>query len=179
MTKEELGQLYPITVKPYNPEWKEYFEQEKQLLTSFFSQDFIIEHIGSTAVAGLMSKPTIDVLIERPSIIDDQTIIEIFKKNNYIHMQEQINHLMFVKGYTSSGLEDISYHIHMGPLTQNELWDRIYFRDYLNQNNTYKKEYQELKVSLSHKYKHDREAYTNLKADFIMKVTYEAKIALQ
>ncbi len=140
MTKEELGLLYPITIQPYNPEWKEFFEQEKRLLSSFFSQDLIIEHIGSTAVAGLMSKPTIDILIERPLSMDDQTIIKIYRKNNYIHMQEQIDHLMFVKGYTPSGLEDISYHIHMGPLTQNELWDRIYFRDYLNKNNIYKKD---------------------------------------
>ncbi|MDC7220973.1 MAG: GrpB family protein [Spirochaetales bacterium] len=54
------------------------------------------------------------------------------------------------------------------------LWDRIYFRNSLNQNENYRKEYEKLKQSLAQKYKYDREAYTNLKADFIMKVTNEA-----
>lgn len=178
MTKEELGQLYPILLKPYNPKWTDYFNQEKRLLSSYFFQDLIVEHIGSTAVPGLMSKPTIDILMERPSTMDDQTIIELFKSNRYIHMQEQRNHLMFVKGYTPTGLEDISYHIHMGPLHQDWLWDRIYFRDYLIQNTFYKQQYQELKVWLAEKYPHDREAYTHSKADFIIKGTQEAKKAL-
>lgn len=175
MTKEELGQLYPIQLKPYNSEWINYFAQEKELLKSYFAQGLVIEHIGSTAIHGLMSKPTIDILIQRPSILDNQTIIKIFNRNNYIHMKEQNNHFMFVKGYTPTGLDDISYHIHMGPLNQDWLWDRIYFRDYLNQNNDYKHQYQDLKILLAEKYKHDREAYTNSKSDFIIKVTEEAK----
>jgi GrpB-like predicted nucleotidyltransferase (UPF0157 family) len=179
MTRDELGKLYPIKVQPYNPDWNLYFEKEKELLRSLFSYDLIIEHIGSTAVARLAAKPTIDILIEKPTSVPDNILIETFDTNGYIHMQEQTNHLMFVKGYTPTGLEEISYHIHMGPLEQNWLWDRIYFRDYLNQNECYRKEYQELKYMLAKKYKNDREAYTNSKADFIKKVTVEAKNVLQ
>lgn len=179
MTKEELGQLYPITVKPYNPEWKSFFKKEKIFLQNLFSEALIIKHIGSTAVIGLSAKPTIDILMEKPASVPDSGIIETFLNNGYIHMKEQSNHLMFIKGYTSKGLDDISFHIHIGPLDQSWLWDRIYFRDYLNQHDTCKKEYQELKLKLAKKYKHDREAYTNAKADFIQRITLMAKHALQ
>ena len=177
MTPEELGQLYPIIIKPYNPKWKEYYLQERDLLYHLFSIELSIEHIGSTAVIGLSAKPTIDILLEKPAILTDAEIIEIFTKNGYIHMKEQTNHLMFVKGYTPTGLEAISYHVHMAPLNETWLWDRIFFRDYLNQKKQYRYEYEELKIALAKQYKHDREAYTSMKTDFIKKITAEAKKA--
>lgn len=177
MTKEELGHLYPIIIEPYNPEWKEYFQQERALLLGLFSDNLAIEHIGSTAVVGLSAKPTIDILLEKPAILTDPEIIEIFTKSGYIHMKEQTNHLMFVKGYTPTGMEEISYHIHMAPLNESWLWDRTFFRDYLNQKKQYRHEYEELKIALAKQYKHDREAYTSMKTDFITKITAEAKMA--
>ena len=52
MTREELGRLYPVKIEPYNPEWKVWFQREKELLKTLFPHDLIIEHIGSTAVNG-------------------------------------------------------------------------------------------------------------------------------
>ncbi|WCK56001.1 GrpB family protein [Aneurinibacillus sp. Ricciae_BoGa-3] len=49
-------------------------------------------------------------------------------------MKEQTNHLMFVKGYSPTGLEKESFHIHMGTKEQVFLWDRLFFRDYLRMN---------------------------------------------
>ncbi|MCT4639364.1 MAG: GrpB family protein [Bacteroidales bacterium] len=178
MTKEELGQLYPIVVKPYNLEWVSYYEDEKIFLLSLFADNLLVEHIGSTAVVGLSAKPTIDILLEKPDGVSDKGIIDIFESYGYIHMKEQTNHLMFVKGYTPEGIEDISYHIHISPLNQSWLWDRTYFRDYLNLNNELKMEYQDIKIKLAGKYRNDREAYTESKSDFIKRVTEEAKRVL-
>ncbi len=179
MTKEELGQLYPIIIKPFNPKWKMFYQKEKELLQNMFSSKLLIEHIGSTAIAGLSAKPTIDILIEKPDYMSDSQIIEKFTRFKYIHMKETDSHLMFVKGYTPTGLEEISYHIHMESLQQQWLWDRIFFRDYLIQNERLKKKYEALKIQLAKQYKNDREAYTNLKTDFITKVTNEAKALLK
>ncbi|WP_319415214.1 GrpB family protein [Marispirochaeta aestuarii] len=175
MTQDELGLLYPVVLKPYNPLWKNCFLEEKAFLQTLFSGNLRIEHIGSTAVEGLSAKPTIDILMERPDAITVTDIIDTFTKNGYIYMKDQTCHLMFVKGYTPSGLEDISFHIHMGPLTQNWLWDRIFFRDYLKHNRECRAEYQELKELMAKKYRNDREAYTDSKADFISRITSRAK----
>jgi len=55
---------------------------------------------------------------------------------------------VFVNGYSPSGLEKESFHIHMGTLSQNWVWDRVYFRDYLNKNSEEAKNYEKLKKIL-------------------------------
>ena len=65
MTLEELWQLFPIILTGHNPDWKIYYEDEKALLEKSFGNLLVrIEHIGSTAVEGLIAKPTVDILLE-------------------------------------------------------------------------------------------------------------------
>lgn len=174
MTKKELGLLYPIIIVEYDSGWSQLYEKEKSRLLEILGPNIAlrIEHIGSTAVNNLKAKPTIDVLVEIPSQNDIKEVIKnMMVQNGYIYMKEQVNHLMLVKGYSSKGLENESYHIHMGPKNQDFLWDRLYFRDYLRKFPSIAKEYEKLKIELSIKYKHDREAYTEKKAEFIKKIT--------
>lgn len=181
MNREELGRLYPIKIERYDANWALWFEKEKQLLAGTLGPEIAlrIEHIGSTAVPKLSAKPTVDILVEIPgeSEIRDE-IINLMSKNNYIHMKEQQQHLMFVKGYSPTGLEKESYHIHMGPKDQDFLWDRVTFRDYLRMTPSAAKEYEALKIRLAEAFKHDREAYTESKAEFIRKITKLAKETL-
>jgi GrpB-like predicted nucleotidyltransferase (UPF0157 family) len=174
-TKDELGKLYPIILNDYDSNWPSIFEKEKSLLKKIFPQTLRIEHVGSTAIVGLVAKPTIDILIEKPKDMNDDEIIKTMEINGYIHMEEQTQHLMFVKGYTPSGLEKESFHIHMGPLTQDWVWDRVYFRDYLNNNREEAQRYEKLKIDLAKKFKNDREAYTEGKDKYIKEITAKAK----
>lgn len=179
MDKDELGRLYPVYLSDYDTNWPVLFSKEKGILKSIFSADLKIEHIGSTAVEGLSAKPTIDILIEKPHGMDDEEIINKMAGNGYIHMKEQDSHLMFVKGYSPAGLEKESYHIHMGPLDQDWLWDRIYFRNYLIHNNSEAQIYEKLKNEYALNYRYDREAYTDAKAEYIKMITEKAKSELQ
>jgi GrpB-like predicted nucleotidyltransferase (UPF0157 family) len=179
MNKDELGELYPVFLTDYNSDWPVQFEKEKNILKRIFGLSVTIEHIGSTAITGLSAKPTIDILIEKPQNMSDVQIIKVMTENGYIHMKEQKRHLMFVKGYSPLGLEKESYHIHMGPINQNWLWDRIYFRDYLNLNRDEARKYEKLKKKLAVKYRNDREAYTEGKAEYIKKITKKAKNELR
>ena len=65
MSLEELWELFPIILKDYNPEYKQWYETESQnILNSIDAKNIIrISHIGSTAVENLISKPTIDMLL--------------------------------------------------------------------------------------------------------------------
>ena len=179
MTKEELGRLYPIRLVPYDPGWNALFEKEKYFLSDVLGPNALrIEHAGSTAVPGIMAKPTIDILVEIPSGPGvNEKIVKIMVAAGYIHMEEQAKHLMFVKGYSKAGLEKESFHVHIGPKEQDFVWDRLYFRDYLRANPAVAKEYEQLKIALASKYPNDREAYTDSKADFIEKITALAKAA--
>ncbi|RSK27653.1 GrpB family protein [Bacillus sp. HMF5848] len=182
MNKEELGKLYPIKIVPYDTSWSSIFEKEKEAIIKILGSKVVlrVEHIGSTAVPNLSAKPTIDLLVE----ISEDTgikdlIISKMTNNHYIHMKEQDKHLMFVKGYTPTGLEQISFHIHIGTQAHDFLWDRICFRDFLRLNPTVANEYEQLKLNLAKIYKHDREAYTESKTEFISKITNVAKADLK
>lgn len=74
MTREDLWQLFPIILSGYDPDWKQYYEEEKALLEKSFGNRLIrIEHIGSTAVEGLIAKPTVNILLEAaPSASPDE-----------------------------------------------------------------------------------------------------------
>ena len=69
MTLEELWQLFPIILSPHNPEWKNFYKTEADLLQKHFGKNAArIRHIGSTAVAGLLAKPTVDILLEMADV---------------------------------------------------------------------------------------------------------------
>ena len=54
----------PIEIVPYNPDWPRQFELERAAILAAI-KPFVssIEHVGSTAIPGLVSKPVIDILI--------------------------------------------------------------------------------------------------------------------
>lgn len=58
-----------IIVKSYNPDYPRLFEEEKSRLIPLFGENLVfLEHIGSTAVPGLKSKPIIDILVAAKSL---------------------------------------------------------------------------------------------------------------
>lgn len=54
----------PITLSEYDPEWPRRFDDECEALTTLFAPILVqVHHVGSTAVPGLLAKPTIDILV--------------------------------------------------------------------------------------------------------------------
>ena len=49
--------------KPYHEIFPKLFEQEKLRLSKYLTGEYMIEHIGSTAVPGLGGKGIIDIMI--------------------------------------------------------------------------------------------------------------------
>ncbi|MDG5800663.1 GrpB family protein [Marinilabiliaceae bacterium ANBcel2] len=168
----ELGRLFPIMIKDYTDKWIELYKAEKQLITdSFFNTEIVsIEHIGSTAIPGLKAKPTIDILLQVSEQIEISKLKDKFKTLGYLindHPENPAPHLTFVKGYTEQGFKGQAYHVH---IRYHGDWDEIRFRDYLIKNKEIAKEYETLKLELAEKYPNDREAYTDLKTEWIEKI---------
>jgi GrpB-like predicted nucleotidyltransferase (UPF0157 family) len=177
MTNSELGELFPIIISEPDPYWIKLFQKEKlKINKSLGIQNIIsIEHIGSTSVPNLKAKPTIDILIEVPLSIDKDDLVEKLAKLDYQFTPKPENpapHMMFMKGYTINGFKGQAYHLHVRYKGD---WGEIYFRDYLKTHPDIAKEYGELKVQLSKKYRNDREEYTDKKTEFIKRVTDIAK----
>ncbi len=181
LNKEELGKLFPIEIVPYNLDWVVLFENEKELLIETLGTSIAlrIEHFGSTSIAGLASKPTIDVLLEIPLLTDQlkESIIDKMQSIGYDFIwreDDESPYMMFAKGYFITGIQGQTFHVHMGEHSH-PLWDRLYFRDHLRQNPELLNTYEKLKYELAEKYKYDRDSYTNAKTDFIDTITNHAK----
>lgn len=177
MTNAELWDLFPIILSEHKPEWKENYNNEKNILEQAIGINNIVRmnHFGSTAVPGLIAKPTIDILIEikEETIIDE--LIANLKAIGYIYSEQPENpvpHMMFMKGYTSRGFEGQAFHIH---IRYKGDWDELYFRDYLINHPGIADEYGRLKTELQKKYEHDRDGYTKAKSGFIKRITQIAR----
>ena len=170
-----------VAIVPYDPVWPKIFEEEAAFLRRKLPQNLVrrIEHFGSTAVPGLSAKPIIDILVEVSSLEDTKKqIVPILDAEGYEYFWRPAfgndgppYYAWFIKR-NSEGKR--THHIHMVE-EDSELWDRLYFRDYLRQFPTEAKRYDELKRKLSEEYLNDRVKYTEEKSDFILSVTKKAK----
>jgi ribosomal protein S18 acetylase RimI-like enzyme len=65
--EERRARIYPIILSKYNPAWPQWYAEERDNLSRLLGDRIVrIRHIGSTAVPGLMAKPTVDILLEVP-----------------------------------------------------------------------------------------------------------------
>lgn len=177
MTLEELWELFPIILKEHNTYYKDWYEIEKQELLNCIDRKNImrINHIGSSAVEGLISKPTVDILLEIDNETDIEQLTSILTQNGWGLMASQKNpylQLSFNKGYTKEGFAEKVYHLH---IRYYDNWSELYFKDYLIEHKEVADEYGKLKLGLLEKYEHNRDGYTNAKSDFISKYTKKAK----
>ena len=174
MSLEELWQLFPIFLREYQDEWKDWYAEERLRLLSFLSANQLvrISHIGSTSVETIWAKPIVDILLEIPKETDMAVTRDLLLQNGYLLMSESQGRMSFNKGYTPSGFAERVFHLHLGYEGDH---DELYFRDYLQEHPAVAEDYEKLKLSLWKQYEHNRDAYTEAKTDFIKNYTEEAK----
>ena len=173
MSLEELWQLFPIFLTEPNPLWRDWFDEEKRFLQTVLPDSMQIRHVGSTAINSIWAKPIIDILAEIPR---DAVMSEICAKaveSGYICMKSGETRCQLNKGYTEQGFAERVFHLHLRYFGDN---DEIYFRDHLNAHPETAKEYEQMKLRLGEIYRHDRDAYTDAKSDFVNKIARKAKV---
>ena len=155
-----------------------------------------IDHIGSTAVPNLSSKPIIDVLVGLKKM-DINKSIKPMIKNKYIYY-EAYNSLMpnrrlfvglkdnkFYRNFNKIYSKDYSIphkkinfykltHIHIWPFNSKDWIRHIAFRDYMISNPKIAMQYKKLKEELSFKDWSDGNHYNAAKESFIKKIESDA-----
>lgn len=122
-----------------------------------------LEHVGSTAVAGLCAKPILDILAGHPSDVAALDYVPCLERAGYEHRGDAgiPNHQFFRRG------KPRSYHIHLveagGPLWRQYLT----FRDRLRNDAAAARRYAELKQALAQRFPRDREAYIEGKSALV------------
>ena len=174
MSLKELWQLFPIFLVEYNKKWIIWYDEERKSILSAVPNMYIkrISHIGSTAILGIWAKNIVDILVEVNNKEELDVVKNILINNGWLCMNVAETRTILNKGYTEQGFAEKVFHLHIRITGDN---DELYFRDYLNEHKEIAKEYETLKLSLWKEFEHDRDGYTNAKAEFINKYTNLAK----
>lgn len=160
-----------ITLVKYNTDWPKMFEKERHLLLQALKNSVVqVEHIGSTSVPGLLSKPIIDIMVGLYDFsIADSTIPKIVNLGyTYFPEFEDVmpNRRFFKKLVNGTA----TYHIHMTEI-DSKFWQRhLLFRDYLKENPNVTKKYALLKKELAKQDWEDSNDFAKAKTAFIKKI---------
>ena len=155
-----------VILEEYDPSWPFKFEEEKESLMGIAGNSFYgaVEHVGSTAVPGMVAKPVIDVMFGVKSLEESKLAIEALVESGYKYWpyKPEVMH-WFCKPSDAYR----THHLHLIPF-ESPLWqERIKFRDLLRSNDSLAAQYANLKRELAISYKEDRETYTEKKWPFI------------
>jgi GrpB-like predicted nucleotidyltransferase (UPF0157 family) len=159
----------PVEVVAYDPAWPSKFEEERAVLEGLLAHWLVadIEHVGSTAVPGLAAKPVIDIMVPVESLEASRGSIEAASRAGYMYWPYKADVMHW---FCKPSAAHRTHHLHIVPF-ESPLWfDRLRFRDALRSDSGLAERYAELKLRLASRYRHDREAYTEGKAGFVMTV---------
>jgi GrpB-like predicted nucleotidyltransferase (UPF0157 family) len=158
-----------IRLSPYQPEWPSMFQEERGRLAQALGQmSECIEHIGSTAVPGLLAKPIIDIMVLVEEF-DLDRLRSVLLDLGYEHVQiDERGRLFFRKGLPRT------HHLHVVIKDSWEHHHHIAFRDWLREHPDDAREYGEIKRTLAKRFRQDRDAYCEAKSAFVEGILVKA-----
>ena len=178
MTEEEslLAAIYEdVELHSYDSSWPQAFEVERDRLLSLFPSTFIdVQHIGSTAVPGLIAKPIIDILASVQSITVAEQLALPLCQSGYTTSAEFNESLSDRKWFMRWANGHRTHHLHL-VVHGSPVWHaRLRFRNALRSSPELAAKYAALKTQLAATHPNDREAYTDAKAEFVRAIVREA-----
>ena len=169
----------PIVLVPHRAEWEALARQEIAAIRAGLAGMPVsdIQHIGSTAVRGIVAKPILDLQVLVPALADVPGAVAALGALGYEYWADNPDRLrlFFVKGRSPKGAGR-SHHLHV--LQDRDTFeDAVLFRDALLGDPVLAGEYDRLKRDLAARFSADREAYTAGKTGFVRDVVRNARWA--
>ena len=164
-----------VVIAAYDPSWPEIYAGEAQAIRQALGDVLVgVEHVGSTAIPGLAAKPIIDILAGVTSFAAGTAAIPALEGLGYDCRGENgiPGRLFFRKGLIDFRR---THHLHVVELGHEQWASMLTFRDYLRSHPGDARRYEALKRELSVKYRDNRRAYTNGKADFVQAILEKAR----
>lgn len=175
-----------VTLHTHSPEWDEEAVRTIKILKDILGNVAIeIEHVGSTSIKSIKTKPIIDIAVAVADFSDILCFNREFEGHGFYYryaMDDKDNilrgeidftaidvrQLLYACGGYYDGTSKLQTHfIHVVKAESTEWRNYIKFRDYLNSHPLVAKEYENLKTKLYKEYADRREEYTAHKHNFI------------
>ena len=157
-----------MLIETYTPNWiKDFTDIKREIENGLYELDFNIEHIGSTSVPNLDSKPIIDIDIIYSKQLEFEKIKLKLERIGYYHNGNQGIEDRDVfkrnRNLTNEILDRIKHHLYVCPINSKALERHILSRNFLRKNDWARLKYQEIKYKLAVKANQDRKKYAELK----------------
>jgi GrpB-like predicted nucleotidyltransferase (UPF0157 family) len=130
-------------IEAHDPAWAARFEQAKaSLADALGSKALGIEHFGSTSVPGLAAKGIIDVLVEVEDADDEAAYGPTLEDHGFAIRVRRRGHRMY-------RTPDQDVHVHVFTVGSEAARVRLLFRDWLRQDPTDRRLYEDTKRALA------------------------------
>ena len=150
-----------IAVVPYDAAWPGMFAAERDRLTASLGEVAVrIDHVGSTAVAGLAAKPWIDIQVEVRRMLPRDAYRDPLLVLGYVHHPDDDDHEFFDRR---------PYHVHVCAAGGDWARRHLAFRDLLRRDPAARAAYQSEKLRLAAEHD-DVLAYTEAKTPIIRRL---------
>jgi GrpB-like predicted nucleotidyltransferase (UPF0157 family) len=164
-----------VHLSPYDPQWPDQASAYADQLRPVLSQWLLgpIEHVGSTAIPGLIAKPVIDLMAQTadPDLVVAQTQAAL-REMNWQYVPPELDGRPFRRFLAKVSPDDRHRLAHLHLMSGGaDRWDQqIRFRDALRADPRLRDEYAAVKSRLANSFGDVRERYTDEKAVFVKAV---------
>ena len=174
----ELAEIAPTLVADavilveYNPEWPRAFAAEEARLRDRLGDVAVrVDHVGSTAVPGLMAKAIIDIQVSVPSVADVDAYRVPLEDLGYAFQPDPRFPTYPFFRYPATGPR--LHHLHVAEAGSPEEQEHLIFRDRLRHDPVIASLYRDLKHDLARRFFADRTGYSSSKGPFVNTVLGE------
>ena len=171
----EKRQGMKVEVVPYNPLWRQMFDEEAARIRMVLGKELVdIHHIGSTAVPGLAAKPVIDIMPVVKDIRRVDALNPLFGQLGYECMGE-----FGIPGrrYFRKGGKHRTHQIHIFQEdNRQDIVRHLAVRDYLRAHPEDADRYAALKQELATRFPADIESYCDGKDAFVRQLQEKALV---
>jgi len=177
-----------MLIKKYTSDWVQHFaELKREIDIGLNGLEYQIEHVGSTSIPKLDSKPIIDIDIVYKTTTEFEKIKSKLIETGYYHNGNQgiENREVFKRDGNLSNriLDSIPHHLYVCPSNSEPLERHILMRNFLRKNDSDRIKYQEMKYRLAEKANQDKKLYAELKElnvnEFIDEIIEKEKMNAQ
>ncbi len=153
-----------ITLVDYDPAWPAQFEREAARIRRALGEAaLMVEHIGSTAIPGLIAKPILDILLVVANSADEDSYVPALEGAGYIlHLREPEwhEHRLF-KG------RKVALNMHVFSQGSPEIERVLLFRDWLRRSQADRELYAQTKRQLASQRWNKTQEYADAKSEVV------------
>ena len=163
----------PVEIVASDPGWPAVYKRERALLQPLLAPWLSggIHHVGSTAVPGLAAKPVVDIQVGVADLSRAREALPLLEGAGYLHWHDDPEpwRLWLLKPRP----EYRTHHLHLVESDHPEFRAKLAFRNRLRADAEVRVAYAALKRELAVRYRDDRDAYTDAKSAFVLRVLEE------